>query len=57
MPSVSKSQQRLFNAKCKKGDKAFCKLAEEFNVSGKAFSALPERKKKPSKRKKGTTRG
>src|SRR5688572_15271112 len=35
-PAKSKAQQRMFNARCAKGDKEACKLAKEFNVSGRA---------------------
>ena len=49
MPSVSKSQQRMVNARCQQGDKEACKLAEELNVSGEAFKRLPERKRKKAK--------
>ena len=45
MPAVSKSQLRAFHARCAKGDKEACKLAQEFNVSGAAYDKLPERKK------------
>ena len=51
MPAVSKAQQRMFNARCGKGDKEACKLAKEFNVSGKAFQKLPEHKKKKGAKK------
>lgn len=54
MPAKSKAQQRMFNARCAKGDKEACRLAKEFNVSGEAFTRLPERK---STKKKGTKRG